>query len=169
MPQSLSHSVAQSASDAGKPDRTRSAPCALKNKSAREGGSISVRHFSSLGVTPSATRVLHSRNMRPAWSCESGRVTWHNAESSEERQGDQGSPGDAHVLHGSVAPLHFLRFTLPLYCLTSLLPSFALFKCVWGKGGERLRLSVITSQKSMKLFIEKHVALPFPGWKIVKH
>lgn len=107
--------------------------------------------------------------MRPAWSCESGRVTWHNAESSEERQGDQGSPGDAHVLHGSVASLHFLS----LYS-ASLLPDepasfFRSVECVWGKGGERLRLSVITSQKSMKLFIAKHVALPFPGWKIVEH
>lgn len=87
---SLSHSH----SDSGKPDWTRSAQ--------------SERHLSSLGVTPSATRGLNSRNMRHAWSSESGQYVWHHDEPYEERRGDQGSPGDAHVLHGSVALLHFL-------------------------------------------------------------
>lgn len=49
--------------------------------------------------------------MRHAWSPECGQVAWHHAEPYEERQGDQGSPGDAHVLHGSVALLHFLLDT----------------------------------------------------------
>lgn len=160
-----SASVTQSRTDAGKPDWTRSALSALKEREREKEGAFAsfkaFRHFRSHSHSYTRSPQQEYETCMELWEWQSHLAPcWTSWRATRRSRLTWWCSCAAWV--SSSSPLPALRRLFALWWACRLASDFLLSLCEMSLGkGERLCLPVIMSQKSMMAFTAKHVAVLF--------